>query len=444
MLKKINPGIKIDINIAKLYIETKNYSDAEKILLNLDYNNNHLACETLGILYYKKEIFDKSINYFIKSIEINPDSFFSNIYLGNIYKAKNNYKEAEKYYKISNKLKLNNMISLSNLTNLAISSSEKYNQIRVLLENALKATIAEEIKIINAKEGILTYVLKHKYQQACYINTLYRENQERKKFIEMIEKDNKIKTKKDFTLLNPKERMILIKYIENINIYSPKKKISNFINKNINWKGIESKYKNKNPRIVIIDNFLENEAIEELRNYALESSIWHKNYHNKNYIGSIAGNGNYSKIHHGIINELKINLPNLLNGMNFEQMWAFNYDSKKNKGINAHADFAKVNLNFWITPDKFNNSKNSSGLKIYNKAVPKHWSFDDYNSESQDLITKYLKEEKNNFIKIPYKFNRAILFDSSLIHETDELKFAESYIGRRINYTILFGNRTKD
>ena len=127
--------------------------------------------------------------------------------------------------------------------------------------------------------------------------------------------------------------------------------------------------------------------------------------------------------------------------MNFEQMWAFNYDSEMHKGIAPHADFAMVNLNFWITPNQFNLSKNSSGLKIYNKPVPDNWSFEDYNSESNHLINNYLGKEKDNFIKIPYKYNRAILFDSSLIHETDKLQFTDSYIGRRINYTILFGNR---
>jgi len=441
MLKRLHSDDKIDINIAKLYIKNKNYEDANKLLLKLIKNKNYKVYETLGILNYKKQEIIKSIDYFKKALEIEPESFFSNIQLGNILKYKGDYKEAEKYYKISNKIEKNNHISLSNLTSLQISLSENYNKISPLLLEASRVATEEQINKIKIKKGILGYKLRHKYQQACYMNQLYKENKERKKFIEMIEKKDKKELKNEFVFLKPEEEIILTKYMKNKNTYTPKEKISNFINKNIEWDKIEDSYNKSKPKLVVIDDFLEKEALEELRNFSLESSIWHKDYKNKNYIGSIPGDGNYSKIHHGIIKDLKNCLPTLLNKMNFEQMWAFNYDSEMHKGIAAHADFAMVNLNFWITPNQFNLSKNSSGLKIYNKSVPDSWSFDDYNSESNHLINNYLGKEKENFIKIPYKYNRAILFDSSLIHETDELQFTNSYIGRRINYTILFGNR---
>lgn len=441
MLKKLNPDYKIDINIAKLYIENKNYEEANKILLKLIKNNDYRVYETLGILNYKKKEFNESMDYFKKALEIESESFFSNIQLGNILQYRGNYKEAEKYYKISNKIKKNNSTCLSNLTNLQIIQSKEYDTISPLLLEASKVVIEEQINNIKIKKGILGYKLRHKFQQACYIDEFYKENEERKKFIEMIEKKDKKDLKSEFIFLNSQEEIILTKYMKQKNTYTPKEKISNFINKNIKWNKIEDNYKRSNPKIVVIDDFLENEVLEELRNFSLESSIWHKDYQNKNYIGSLPGDGNYSKIHHGIIKDLKNNLPNVLNKMNFEQMWAFNYDNEMNKGIEAHADFAMVNLNFWITPNKFNLSKNSSGLKIYNKSVPDSWNFEDYNSESNHLINNYLGKEKENFIKIPYKCNRAILFDSSLIHETDELQFTDSYIGRRINYTILFGNR---
>ena len=45
-------------------------------------------------------------------------------------------------------------------------------------------------------------------------------------------------------------------------------------------------------------------------------------------------------------------------------MWAFKYDSKLGRD-NVHADFGKVNLNFWITPDDYNLKKDSGGLIVY-------------------------------------------------------------------------------
>mmetsp|Transcript_38811 Transcript_38811/g.89440 ORF Transcript_38811/g.89440 Transcript_38811/m.89440 type:complete len:87 (-) Transcript_38811:88-348(-) len=40
---------------------------------------------------------------------------------------------------------------------------------------------------------------------------------------------------------------------------------------------------------------------------------------------------------------------------------------------------------------------------------------------------------------VPYKENRAVLFDSALFHHTDEFNFAGGYTRRRINLTILYG-----
>ena len=55
-----------------------------------------------------------------------------------------------------------------------------------------------------------------------------------------------------------------------------------------------------------------------------------------------------SEIHLNIAKELRTKLLNIIGDLNLEQMWGFKYDSKLGKGINVHADFAKINLNFLI------------------------------------------------------------------------------------------------
>ena len=48
-------------------------------------------------------------------------------------------------------------------------------------------------------------------------------------------------------------------------------------------------------------------------------------------------------------------------------------------------------------------------------------------------------EVKNtDSITIPYKANRAIVFDSRLYHATDNINFKDDYINRRINVTFLY------
>ena len=59
--------------------------------------------------------------------------------------------------------------------------------------------------------------------------------------------------------------------------------------------------------------------------------------------------------------------------------WAFKCNNQM-KGIKIHADFAAINVNFWITPDKANLNKNTGGLLIWDKEAPKNWNFEKYNN----------------------------------------------------------------
>jgi hypothetical protein len=122
--------------------------------------------------------------------------------------------------------------------------------------------------------------------------------------------------------------------------------------------------------------------------------------------------------------------------------WGFKYDSTLGKGINIHADSAIHNLNFWITPDEYNNDKNSGGLKVYDVPAPDNWTFKDYNASTRKIIYDFLKKNKGKCINVPYKYNRAVLFNSAYFHETDEIDFKDEYVGRRINNTYLFGQKT--
>jgi len=42
---------------------------------------------------------------------------------------------------------------------------------------------------------------------------------------------------------------------------------------------------------------------------------------------------------------------------------------------------------------------------------------------------------------VPYRANRAVIFDSNLFHKTDRIRFAPGYENRRVNITMLYGRR---
>jgi len=70
------------------------------------------------------------------------------------------------------------------------------------------------------------------------------------------------------------------------------------------------------------------------------------------------------------------------------------------------------------------NDKNLVLAEVYTKAVVHHQ-----------------EERKATCENIPYKFNRAVLFNSAYFHETDKIDFKDGYESCRINITYLFGTR---
>ena len=91
-------------------------------------------------------------------------------------------------------------------------------------------------------------------------------------------------------------------------------------------------------------------------------------------------------------------------------------------GINIHADFAAVNVNFWITPDQANLDAESGGLIIWDVAAPLDWDFAKYN-DNEAAIRSFLAKSGAWSMTVPYRANRAVIFDSDLFHETDRIAF---------------------
>lgn len=211
------------------------------------------------------------------------------------------------------------------------------------------------------------------------------------------------------------------------------------LNPDNDWQALQAAYLAGSPEILVIDNFLSREAIAAMRHYCLASRVWIREYPNQ-YLGAFANQGFNTALHMRLAVELRERMPQVFHDYPLNQLWGFKYDTTLGKGINIHADFALVNLNFWITPDEFHLNKDRGGLKLYDVPAPSDWTFHDYNTDSQTMYN-YLDENQSGCQVVPHRFNRAVLFNSALFHETDEILFADCYEGRRINITYLFGRQ---
>lgn len=203
---------------------------------------------------------------------------------------------------------------------------------------------------------------------------------------------------------------------------------------------VEERFLRSRPGVVIIDNFLTPEALQEVRAFCMESTVWRVNRYARGRLGAFIGEGFCSPLLFQIAEELKERLPNVIKEeVPLSQMWAFKYENMPSRST-VHADFASVNVNLWITPDEANLDRNSGGLLVYDVAAPMEWSFATYN-EDIETIRPYLEGEEAREYRIPYRFNRAVIFDSDLFHSTDEVNFGPKYEDRRMNVTWLFGTR---
>jgi len=203
-------------------------------------------------------------------------------------------------------------------------------------------------------------------------------------------------------------------------------------------KAIENLWKAARPPIVVVDDFLTPAALEELRRFCLGSTIWRESFPG-GYLGALPEHGFAVPLLAQLGEELAASYPGIFAGHPLLQLWAFKY-GRTPTGIRLHADFAAVNVNFWITPDKANRDPDRGGLVIWDKAAPQDWDFEKYNND-EGAIRSFLKQSGAKPTTVPYRANRAVIFDSDLFHETDLINFEEGYENRRINITLLYGWR---
>jgi len=187
------------------------------------------------------------------------------------------------------------------------------------------------------------------------------------------------------------------------------------------------------------DDLLSPIALASLRRFLHGSTIWFDFKYLGGYLGTMLSDGLACPLILQIADDLRQTLPDIFKNHKLTESWAYKYDSRLD-GIKVHADFAAINVNFWITPDTANLNPASSGLVVYDVEAPLDWGFKTYNT-NQKRIYNYLSDRGSGKIVVPYGENRIVLFNSNLFHETDTIDFKLGYENRRINVTMLFGYR---
>jgi Flp pilus assembly protein TadD len=189
---------------------------------------------------------------------------------------------------------------------------------------------------------------------------------------------------------------------------------------------------------IAVDDLLTPRALDSLRRFLLESTIWHDFSHIESFVASYLEDGLACPLVLQIADELRRAFPDILGAHSLSQAWAFK-GLKSQAAVDAHADDAAVSVNFWVTPTQANLNPARGGLVMCLAPTPEDWQIKDYDADRGRIVT-FLEQNAANGLVIPYRQNRAALFRSRLIHHSDRPEFASGYENHRINLTLLYGS----
>jgi Tfp pilus assembly protein PilF len=190
---------------------------------------------------------------------------------------------------------------------------------------------------------------------------------------------------------------------------------------------------------IFVDDLLTAQALDSLRRFLLESTIWHDFSHIGGFVASYLEDGLACPLLLQIADDLRRAFPALLGGHALAQAWAFK-GLQAQSAVDVHADDAAVSVNFWVTPTQANLDPGRGGLVVCLIPPPADWEIKDYEAD-QARIVIFLAQSAGNQLVIPYRQNRAVLFRSCLFHHSDSPKFASGYENHRINLTLLYGRQ---
>ena len=108
-------------------------------------------------------------------------------------------------------------------------------------------------------------------------------------------------------------------------------------------------------------------------------------------------------------------LPNVLGGTHLTKMWAYKYDSELESGIRIHTDPAAVNLNMWVTPNDANLDPDTGGIIVWrNQPEGGNEFLNSWADADVAEVVHRLGGEAANRVRVPYRQNRCVFFDSNL------------------------------
>ena len=220
------------------------------------------------------------------------------------------------------------------------------------------------------------------------------------------------------------------------------------LNEALDAAAVEAAYRSNGPGATYVDDLLKPEALERLRRFCNDSTVWWQLEHTCE-LGSILHNGFACPLLTQIAHDLRRAFPGLLGPHRFTSLWAYKYFATPNNalahdrssGLDVHADDGAVTVNFWIAPDAGNLDPDSGGVRLWNREAPPAYFATGTRDERLKIVNSLMDPDEAPSLVVPHRANRAAIFNSNTLHRSDSFRFEETYTNRKISITIMFGRR---
>ncbi len=199
---------------------------------------------------------------------------------------------------------------------------------------------------------------------------------------------------------------------------------------------IEADFHGNPPGLTYFDGVLTDEALEGLRRFCMESTVWHQMQFPGELSTSLP-NGFCCPLLLQIAQEIRQAFPGIFGDHRLTTFWAYKYFESAS-GLELHADRGAVSLNLWITPDAANRDPDTGGLTLWDCTAPNAY-FLTPREKQVGMLREIVGEPGARPVTVPYRCNRAALFNSNVIHRTEDLRFKDGIENRRINVTFIYG-----
>lgn len=203
------------------------------------------------------------------------------------------------------------------------------------------------------------------------------------------------------------------------------------------WQSVLEAYQGSSPyNYAVMDDFLEPGICQQLHQELLEDPGWRLQKSTPTPL--LSNMGPDIKTIFAIAEAIKASFPALFLDYDLVEHWALMYPH--NSSGKVHSDIGSVTVNIWLTPEEYNLDSSNGGLIFLD--VKREPDSSSYDSLAYRWSEEYVRERtKGNIERVPYRYNRALLFDARTFHRSDNFYFANtSKESHRINLSLAFEN----